>query len=135
MGSIARAQHDGPEAWIFHRLPADNASEAVDGVLVLALDDDVGTSVEPRWDPRSRSRMDGSEVSDGGWFRAEVPRQVQPSVPRTRTDTRGCSGSRIWSQCARISGLKACCFGSIVPAAMARVENVDNADGHEEHDK
>ena len=113
MGSIARAQRDGPEAWIFHRLPANNASEAIDGVLVLALDDNLGTSVEPRWDPRSQSRMDGSKVSDGGWFRAEVPLQVQPSVPRTRTDTRGCGGSHVWSQCARISSLKACWFDSV----------------------
>ena len=89
MGSIARAQHDGPEAWIFHRLPADNASEAVDGVLVLALDDDVGTSVEPRWDPRSRSRMDGSEVSDGGWFRAAEDTMDRSSTHGDEAKRRG----------------------------------------------
>ena len=73
MGCIARAQRDGPEAWIFHRLPANNASEAIDGVLVLALDDNLGASVEPRWKPSSQTTVGSTKVFDGGLLRAEVP--------------------------------------------------------------
>ena len=44
MGSIARTERDGPEAWVFPRLSSYRASEAVDGVMVLALDEDLGAS-------------------------------------------------------------------------------------------
>ena len=73
MGSIARAKRDGPKAWIFPRVPSYNASEAVDGVLVLALDDDLGASVEPRWKPCSQTPVGSPKVVYGGLFRAEVP--------------------------------------------------------------
>ena len=73
MGCIARAQRDGPEAWIFPRMPAYNASEAVNGVVVLALDDDLGASVEPRWKPSSQTTVGSTKVFDGGLLRAEVP--------------------------------------------------------------
>ncbi len=99
MGSIAGKQRDGPEAWIFHRLPANNASEAIDGVLVLALDDNLGTSVEPRWDPSCQATVDGSEVTDGGWLWSEVTLEVLPyshsaSAGSAGANTRGCVGAR-----------------------------------------
>ena len=73
MGSIARTQRDGPKAWIFPRMPSYNASEAVNGVVVLALDDDLGASVEPRWKPSSQTTVGSTKVFDGGLLRAEVP--------------------------------------------------------------
>ena len=73
MGSIARTQRDGPEVWIFPRMPSYNASEAVNGVVVLALDDDLGASVEPRWKPCSQTTVGSPKVVYGGLLRAEVP--------------------------------------------------------------
>ena len=73
MGSIARTQRDGPKAWIFPRMPSYNASEAVNGVEVLALDNDLGASVEPRWKPSSQTTVGSTKVFDGGLLRAEVP--------------------------------------------------------------
>ena len=56
-----------PVAWVLSGLPPYDASEAVDGVVDPALDDDLCARVEPWWDPGRQATVDGSEVTDGGW--------------------------------------------------------------------
>ena len=73
VGSVPRRQRDRPVAWVLSGLPSYDASEAVDGVLVLALDDDLGASVEPRWKPCSQTTVGSPKVVYGGLLRAEVP--------------------------------------------------------------
>ena len=67
MGSVPRRQRDRPVAWVLSGLPPYDAAEAVDGVVDLALDDDLCARVEPWWDPGRQATVDGSEVTDGGW--------------------------------------------------------------------
>ena len=61
----------------------------------------------------SQTRVDSSEVSDGGRLRAEVALYVRPCVPWAPTDTRGNGGSHDWGQCARNSSLEACWFNAV----------------------
>ena len=82
MGSVPRRQRDGPVARMLAGLPPYDASEAVDGVVDLTLDDDLCARVKPWWDPSGQTAVDGSEVTDGGWFRAEETLKVRPCSHR-----------------------------------------------------
>ena len=80
-------------------LPPYDASEAVDGVVDLTLDDDLCARVEPWWDPSGQTAVDGSEVTDGGGLRAEEALEVLPyshsaSAGSAGASTRGCVGAR-----------------------------------------
>ena len=51
MCGMAGSQRDGPHSWANVRPGSDDAALAVDGVLRLAMDDDLHTGMDPRRDP------------------------------------------------------------------------------------
>ena len=91
VGSVPRRQRDRPVAWVVTRLPPNDASETIDGVMDLPLDNDLCARVEPWGDPSSQAAVDGSEGADGGGFRAEETLEVHPCSHCGSTGSAGAS--------------------------------------------
>ena len=99
VGSVPRRQRDRPVAWVLAGLPPNDASETIDGVLDLPLDNDLCARVEPWGDPSGQAAVNGTEGTDGGGFRAEEALEVRPcshsaSAGGAGASARGCVGAR-----------------------------------------